>query len=112
MISDVDRAALLRLAREAIAARVGGQPPAKPVLTGDLARPGAAFVTLHRHGALRGCIGHLEVDEPLGSVVARCAIAAGTSDPRFPPVAAYELAALDIEISVLGPLEEVSAVGD
>jgi AmmeMemoRadiSam system protein A len=112
MISDVDRVALLHIAREALAARTSGQPPPNTTLAGALARPGAAFVTLHRHGDLRGCIGHLEVDEPLGLVVARCAIAAGTSDPRFLPVTAHELPALDIEISILGPLEEVSDAGD
>ena len=109
MISEPDKVALLKIARAAIAARLTAEAEPDPVLVGDLARPAAAFVTLFRHGELRGCIGHLGEDEPLGSVVARCAIAAGTSDPRFPPIAASELATLDIEISVLGPLETVSS---
>ena len=105
MISEEDRIALLRIARAAITANVTGQAVSEPALSGDLGRPAAAFVTLLCEGELRGCIGHLERDDALGRVVARCAIAAGMSDPRFPPIAASELAVLEIEISILGPLE-------
>ncbi len=62
-----------------------------------------AFVTLaEREGHdLRGCIGHIMGDRPLGEVVRRSAVSAARSDPRFPPVQHAELAALRIEISVL-----------
>jgi AmmeMemoRadiSam system protein A len=63
----------------------------------------AAFVTLHQHGQLRGCIGHLEAVQPLVQDVAENAFAAAFRDPRFPPVGASELDALHIEISVLTP---------
>ena len=52
-------------------------------------------------GELRGCIGHIAADLPLGEVVGRMAVAAGLEDPRFPPVTPEELAGLRIEISVL-----------
>jgi len=108
MTSDADRLVLLRLARDTIVAHVDRRPPA-PLPTDDvLARRGGAFVSLHVGGELRGCIGHIEPDEPLGDVIPRCAIGACSSDPRFAPVGRDELASLAIEVSLLGPLEIVS----
>ena len=74
-----------------------------------LAEPGAAFVTLHRGGRLRGCIGSLEAYRPLVVDVAENAYAAAFRDPRFPPLAPEELEDLAIEISVLGPPEPLPA---
>jgi len=112
MTSDHDRQLLLRLAREAIAAHVGAAPAHVPGLTGVLAQLGGAFVTLHRDGDLRGCIGHIERTLPLGQVVPQCAVAACSTDPRFPPVTAAELEQIDIEISLLGPLEPMNGPQD
>jgi AmmeMemoRadiSam system protein A len=115
MTSEHDRQLLLQLAREAIAAHVRQstiQSATRDPQPAILARPGGAFVTLHKRGDLRGCIGHIEPTEPLGRVVPRCAVAACSSDPRFPPVAAGELDALDIEISLLGPLEAIAGPQD
>lgn len=81
-------------------------------LPAALAAPGAAFVTLHRHGRLRGCIGHLEPVAPLAEDVARNAWAAAFQDPRFPPLADHELAALQIEVSVLGPAEPIACTDE
>jgi AmmeMemoRadiSam system protein A len=50
---------------------------------------------------LRGCIGHVADDRPLGQVIRQVAVSAARADPRFPPVTADELAELRIEISVL-----------
>lgn len=61
----------------------------------------ASFVTLEREGHLRGCIGSLEAKLPLIQAVAKNAVAAAFSDPRFPPLQARELDALSIHISVL-----------
>lgn len=63
-----------------------------------------AFVTLHRNGALRGCIGSIVGHEPLFRNVCRMAHAAAFEDSRFPPVTAAELDTLTVEISVMGPL--------
>jgi AmmeMemoRadiSam system protein A len=112
MTSEPDRKLLLRLARDTITAHVTGMRAPAPDLEGALARPGAAFVTLHSHGDLRGCIGHLDPDEPLGRVIPRCAIGASSRDPRFPPVSAGELAAIEIELSLLGPLEPIAGAAD
>jgi AmmeMemoRadiSam system protein A len=111
MTSERDRQALLQLARESIAAHLAHNP--LPQATAESAsRPGGAFVTLHNHGELRGCIGHIEATQPLGEIVSRCAVAAATEDPRFPVVVADELNELDIELSLLGPLEPVSSLDD
>jgi len=74
----------------------------------DLAQPAGAFVTLHRRGRLRGCIGQLPSGVPLIGVVAYCARAAALDDPRFDPVRPEELAEIDIEISVLSNPEDVT----
>jgi AmmeMemoRadiSam system protein A len=112
MTSDEDRRALLRLAREAIAAHVHRLPIPVPDLTGVLAHPSGAFVSLHRHGDLRGCIGHIEANEPLGRVITRCAVAACSTDPRFPSVTPAELADIDLELSLLGPLEPITTADE
>jgi AmmeMemoRadiSam system protein A len=103
-----DRQLLLRVAREAITAFVSGAPAHVSGAADVLARPGGAFVTLHKGGELRGCIGHIEANEPLGTIVPRCAVAACSTDPRFPPLAPDELDAIDIEISLLGPLQPIA----
>jgi AmmeMemoRadiSam system protein A len=112
MISESDRRQLLQIARAAIAAHIAKQEIDDPPLEGALAEFGGAFVSLHRKGDLRGCIGHVEADEPLGAVVRRCAVAAASEDPRFAAVAAAELPDLDIELSLLGPLEPVTSAGE
>jgi AmmeMemoRadiSam system protein A len=112
MTSDHDRALLLTLAREAIAAHVGAGAARVLSTTGVLAQPAGAFVTLHCEGELRGCIGHIDATEALGRVISRCAVAACSTDPRFPPVTAAELPRIMIEISVLGPLEPISGAED
>ncbi len=65
-------------------------------------------MSLYRGGKLRGCVGQVEDPGPLAEGVARAAINAALHDPRFPPVAAEEIAALDIEISVLSALEKIA----
>ncbi|HEX9189471.1 MAG TPA: AmmeMemoRadiSam system protein A [Vicinamibacteria bacterium] len=103
-----ERAALLRAAREAIAAHFERRKAALPAATGALAETRGAFVTLHRKdGALRGCVGLLRSDRPLLETVARMAVAAAVEDGRFSPVAAGEVPSLRIEVSALGPLEPI-----
>jgi uncharacterized protein len=112
MTSDADRARFLQLARDAIVAHISRLPEPALSIEGVFARRGGAFVTLHTRGSLRGCIGHLEADEPLGYVIPRCAISAATQDPRFTTVDARELAHIEIEVSLLGPLEPIAGPAD
>lgn len=67
-----------------------------------------AFVTLHKGGYLRGCIGFVEAYKPLIETVWEMAEAAALQDPRFPPVSSDELDEIEIEISVLSPLRKIS----
>jgi AmmeMemoRadiSam system protein A len=103
-----DRRLLLRVAQEAIGAFVGGCPAHVPGQAEILNRRCGAFVTLLKCGDLRGCIGHIEPNERLGAVVPRCAVAACSTDPRFPPLTPEELGTIAIEISLLGPLEPIA----
>ena len=108
--SDLPGGVLPRLARAAIAARLGpGEPWPREALDPRLLEPGACFVTLDREGALRGCVGSLEVRRPLVDDVEANARAAAFEDPRFPPLGREELAAIRVEVSVLGPLTEIRA---
>ncbi len=98
---------LVQLARGAIAEALGVAFPA-PRLPADaswLAEPGAAFVTLTKHGQLRGCIGSLEARRPLIEDVRANAVAAAFHDPRFPPLTANELDEIRVEVSVLSPMQ-------
>ncbi len=100
--------ALLALARGAIGARMGVAAEAVAAHAA-LAAHGATFVTLRLDGDLRGCIGTLEAHRPLGVDVRANAVAAAFRDPRFPPLPVREFAAVEIEVSVLGPGEPLSA---
>lgn len=102
----------LRLARSSLEHFVLKGEPLKPAspFAGEFAQPYGAFVSLHtRDGMLRGCIGHMVGDGPLGELVIELAVAAGTRDPRFPPASAGELPDLCYEISVLSPMTPIDA---
>jgi uncharacterized protein len=98
---------LLDLARRALEAHFRGDPP--PRLASDrsetFGEARALFVTLRKHGELRGCIGTLSPDGELSRMVPRFALAAAFNDPRFPPLDSHELSECEIEISVLTPPE-------
>ena len=71
-----------------------------------------AFVTLKKHGSLRGCIGRFDASEPLYKVVQEMAIASSTQDYRFSPVEPAEIPELEIEISVLTPMRRISTIDE
>lgn len=62
-----------------------------------------AFVTLKKHGELRGCIGYPLPYKTLTGTIMEMAVAAAVQDYRFEPVTEREIASLVIEISVLTP---------
>ncbi len=93
---------LLKLARKSIETALKGEefsPPEPP--TERLKKPMGAFVTLKKHGELRGCIGYIVPVKPLYKTVFEVARAAAFRDPRFPPLKESELKDIEIEISVL-----------
>ena len=104
-LSDDDRARLLDAARAALAFGVENGRSMTAALDADLSPAlramRASFVTLRIAGELRGCCGTIAAREPLLQDVAANAYKAGFEDPRFGPVTAADLAAVDIGISVL-----------
>lgn len=104
------RRALLVLARAAIADAVGA-PPAPHSFDESLpvwAERRGVFVTLSMRARLRGCIGRVEPDAPVRVLVPEMARAAAVSDPRFPVLRAHEMPSIEIEISLLSPLELIT----
>ena len=73
---------------------------------------GAVFVTIKEKGSLRGCIGHIQAVMPLYQSIIKNAVAACSSEPRFPPMKKDELKDMDIEISILSPFASLKDVKD
>jgi AmmeMemoRadiSam system protein A len=98
-----DKAALLRLARSAIEAElIKGAKVRRPEnLAPVMKEKRGCFVTLHKKGTLRGCIGNIEPVKPLVSCVEENALNAAFCDPRFASLVKEELEDINIEISVL-----------
>ena len=108
MFSLEQKKELLKMARNTIAHYLKtGESPDIVVEDMDLQAEMGAFVTLHKKGQLRGCIGHMVATGPLYLTVRDMAIAAATGDPRFPAMRLTELDDVDIEISVLSPMRKV-----
>lgn len=108
--------ALVRMARASLEQSLAGQPRSPEALSleryPELSRPTGVFVTLRKDGALRGCIGRITSDEPLAASVPVVALDAALHDPRFSPVRAEELDALEVEVSVLTPPVKLDRLED
>jgi len=107
VLSETQKAALVTIAREAVRSAAGGLPASMATVAADFPAASGAFVTLKRGGRLRGCIGTLECRHSLAEEVARVAVSAALKDPRFAPLTSAELDGLDVEVSLLGPLEVI-----
>ncbi len=103
-----ERAQLLRLAHEAIAASLENRPLDLTAPSERLAESHGAFTTLHLAGKLRGCVGYVYPVKPLFRTVAETAVAAAFNDTRFLPVNAEEAPRLAVEISVLSPIAPIA----
>lgn len=113
MLNKSQRKRLLEIARATIETylKSGKKPPVKesdPALLKDM----GAFVTLNQNGQLRGCIGNLVGTQALSLTISDMAVEAATGDPRFNPVELAELQGIEIEISVLSPLEKIADPDD
>lgn len=111
--TDEVKKTLLAIARITLENHLAGKPVPEfeqgpPVLY----EKRGAFVTLKKHGELRGCIGRIVADMPLYKVVSDFAIHAAVEDPRFNPVHYEELKDIEIEISVLTPFEEIASLDE
>jgi AmmeMemoRadiSam system protein A len=109
-LDDESRQTLLRRARAAIASTIGVDAELAAATSPPPGVRAGAFVTLRVRGDLRGCIGYPEPDRLLVDVVEHCAVSAAVSDPRFPAVGVSEWPLIDLEISVLGPIEAVDDI--
>lgn len=110
-----DASEIVRLARRAVEQYVREGTLADPLPLADEALPAraGAFVTLHAHGDLRGCIGTIgPVRETLAEEVAHNAVAAASQDPRFPAVRPEELDGLDIHVDVLHEPEQIASIDE
>ena len=112
-LTDDEKKNLLNVARMSIGSVLGEcEKPGKPAGGAALEEPCGAFVTLHLHGDLRGCIGYIEARLPLWQTVGEVAEKAAFDDPRFAPLTSDEFAHINIEISVLSPLHDVHDVNE
>jgi len=104
---------LLALANKAVTDYVtNGKAPEVDMQNRKFKTDGAVFVTIKKNGALRGCIGHVQPVMSLYKSVINNAIAASSGDPRFPPMTKEELKDIDLEISILSPLNPVKDIKD
>jgi len=110
-LSDKDKKVLKDIAKKTIDCKVKGEPlPEFKVDSEILKEKRGAFVTIEKHGNLRGCIGYIEAIKPLYITIQEMAEAAALKDPRFPPVTEEELKELEVEISVLTPLKRIKDI--
>ena len=113
LLTDEEKKALKDIALQSIRDSLDGKPVSYlSSLTPHLSSKCGAFVSLHKHGRLRGCIGHFGEDVPLYEVVAEMARAAAFEDPRFSPVRREELEDIDIEISALTPMRRIQSLDE
>jgi AmmeMemoRadiSam system protein B/AmmeMemoRadiSam system protein A len=112
-LQSADKRTLLKFARQSLQRFLLTETvPLARNLSPRLQLAQGVFVTLKDRGELRGCIGHLIDDFPVGLATVWMSVQAGENDPRFPPVTLKELAGLEIEISVMTPLKPISKPTD
>jgi AmmeMemoRadiSam system protein A len=100
---------VVKLAKETVESYIReGKTPKPRELTPEMRERAGVFVSLHKHGELRGCIGTFEPskDNVAEEIIAN-AISSSTRDPRFPPVTASELADLEYSVDILTEPEPV-----
>jgi AmmeMemoRadiSam system protein A len=105
-LAEQEKLALLRLARSCIAEKFKGRDRDGPEIFNGISKKilekkRGVFVTLHKKGQLRGCIGNIEPVKTLVQGVRENAVFAAFKDSRFEPLTLDELALIDIEISIL-----------
>jgi len=111
-LNDSAKKELLSLARRTIESFVKtGKAPPITIKDTRLNQVQGAFVTIRKHGQLRGCVGSVVAQEPLYQTIKDMAIAA-SRDPRFKPLTVAELKDMDLEISVLSVPERIKDISE
>jgi AmmeMemoRadiSam system protein A len=108
------KTSLLQLARTTIAEKLGVETASRELKFSDpiFDMKCGAFVTLHMKGDLRGCIGYIVGVKSIPETIIEMAQSSAFKDPRFRPLSAEEYKKIDIEISVLTPIEPVHSVDE
>ncbi|MBN1493030.1 MAG: AmmeMemoRadiSam system protein B [Candidatus Omnitrophica bacterium] len=113
LISDAGRAKLLSLARQSLQNYfTTSQKNTVEVDDTELQAKNGAFVTLHKQGRLRGCIGCFTSNDPLYKTVQEFVLNSALRDPRFPPLRVEELKDIEIEISVLSSMRKINNIDE
>jgi AmmeMemoRadiSam system protein B/AmmeMemoRadiSam system protein A len=111
LLNEQEKEKLLKIARESITLHLKGENlPKFEVTEPRLQELRGVFVTLHKKGMLRGCIGYIKPFMPLYKATSDCAISAAVKDYRFSPLQEDELDEIDIEISALTPLQKINDI--
>lgn len=111
MLLPAHKTYLLGLARKIIESKCKHEQYKQEIPQDEiLLKKRGAFVTLHKKGELRGCIGYIIGYKPMWETIQEMAIAAAFQDPRFSPVQEKELEDIEIEISVLTDMIPVTNV--
>ncbi len=112
-LTEKEKTTLLDIVKKAITAKFNDKEMPKLTLESEtLKEKRGAFVTLKKHGHLRGCIGYIKAAKPLGETVQEMAVAAAFHDPRFPSLKAEEIQDLTFEVSVLSPLKRIKNIDE
>jgi len=112
-LKDVEKTTLLGLARTTIESKLKGKDAPAFIPDSDTLKENrGAFVSIHRHGNLRGCIGNISTEKPLYKTIREMALSAAFNDPRFAPLKENEFDDLDIEISVLTPMQQITDINE
>ncbi len=110
-LSEPDQQILLKVARSSILEYLSDRAPRLPQTTSSvLNEPHGVFVSIHKRHELRGCIGNIHPSLSLVRTVSECAITAAVGDPRFLPMTIDELIEVDIEVSILSPMERIDTI--
>lgn len=114
-LTEEEQKTLLKLSRDVLLSYIKNSPLPKIEdykITENLKQQYGVFVTLHKKGDLRGCIGYIEGRCPVYQAVIDNTVNSSTCDPRFIPVQENELKDIDIEISVMTPLKKIKSTDE
>jgi len=115
-LTDTQKKDLLKLARLTISEELGydcGIKSSELDFTSQIfLQKFGAFVTLHKNGQLRGCIGYIVGFLTLTETIEKMALSAAFEDPRFPSLSKEEINDIDIEISILSPIVKVNDINE
>ena len=109
-MDEKDKKVLLSIARKSIESAITDAPNEQiqtEITSPELKEKSGVFVTLRTHGKLRGCLGRMVSDIPLYKLVSEMAVSAAKDDPRFNQIQPSDLEGLEIDISVLSPLQKI-----